>query len=86
MPKQVGHQQADEDQDREGRPAHQQSDDRPCSRVVAMSKYPVEQPEEPPRAFLGDGRSSMPHRAGLRVSALIDENTVAVAMVMANCR
>ncbi len=33
----------------------------------------------------GVGRSSSPHSAGLRVRALIDENTVAVAIVRANC-
>ena len=31
------------------------------------------------------GRSTKPHSAGLRVSALIDESTVADAIVIANC-
>ena len=52
--------------------------------LVERSKMSLNRVKNQPR-FLGEGRSNTLHSAGASVSALIDENTVAVAIVMENC-
>ena len=55
----------------------------PIYAFVLRSNHLLNWVKNQPR-FSGDGRSSIPQSAGLRVNALIDEKTVAVAMVVAN--